>query len=167
MLLLGGSLGFMPHLATGFMGTDTISALLYARKYYGANMAGFSIPAMEHSTVTSWGRDREVNSYRNMLKVNGKAGAPIAFVSDSYDIYNACKLWGTKLKQDVLDSGALVVIRPDSGEPAEVVTNCLTILEKYFGSTRNDKGYKVLNNVRVIQGDGISHSKYSSYSCCG
>lgn len=150
-------LGGMAHLVN-FMGTDTISALLAARRYYGADMAGFSIPAMEHSTVTSWGRDREVDSYRNMLKVNGKAGAPIAFVSDSYDIYNACKLWGTELKQDVLDSGALVVVRPDSGEPAQVVTNCLTILEKYFGSTRNTKGYRVLNNVRIIQGDGIDHA---------
>lgn len=150
-------LGGMAHLVN-FSGTDTISALLYARKYYGAGVAGFSIPAMEHSTVTSWGRDREVDSYRNMLKVNGQPGAPIAFVSDSYDIYNACKLWGTELKQDVIDSGAVVVIRPDSGEPAEVVTNCLTILEKYFGSTRNSKGYRVLNNVRVIQGDGINHA---------
>lgn len=151
------SIGGAAHLIN-FMGTDTLSGLLFARKYYGAGVAGFSIPAMEHSTVTSWGRDKEVDSYRNMLKVNGKPGAPIAFVSDSYDIYNACKLWGTELKQEVIDSGALVVIRPDSGEPAEVVTNCLTILEKYFGSTRNSKGYRVLNNVRVIQGDGINHA---------
>lgn len=150
-------LGGMGHLIN-FMGTDTISALLATRKYYSASMAGFSIPAMEHSTVTSWGRDSEVDSYRNMLKVNGKPGAPIAFVSDSYDIYKACKLWGTELKQEVVDSGAVVVIRPDSGEPAEVVTNCLTILEHYFGSVTNAKGYKVLNNVRVIQGDGINHA---------
>jgi len=29
-------------------------------------------------------------------------------------------------------------------------------LEKYFGAKLNDKGYLVLNNVRVIQGDGIN-----------
>jgi nicotinamide phosphoribosyltransferase len=144
------------------MGTDTITSLLYARKYYSANMAGFSIPAMEHSTVTSWGRAGEVDSYRNMLKLHGKAGAPIAFVSDSYNIYEACKMWGTDLKQDVLDSGAVVVIRPDSGEPSEVVTKCLYILEKYFGSVKNDKGFRVLNNVRVIQGDGINHASIRS-----
>lgn len=150
-------LGGMAHLVS-FMGTDTVTALLYARKFYGADMAGFSIPAMEHSTVTSWGRDKEVNSYRNMLKQNAKPGGLVACVSDSYDIFNACKLWGTELKQDVIDSGAMVVIRPDSGDPAVVVTECLQILDKYFGSTKNAKGYKVLNNVRVIQGDGINHS---------
>ena len=154
-------LGGMGHLIN-FMGTDTVTALLYAKEYYNAPMAGFSIPAMEHSTVTSWGKDKEVDSYRNMLKINGKAGAPIAFVSDSYDIYNACKLWGTELKQDVLDSGAVVVIRPDSGEPSEVVTKCLYILEKYYGSIKNDKGFRVLNNVRVIQGDGIDHATIRS-----
>ena len=141
-----------------FRGTDTITGILYANKFYKAGVAGFSIPAMEHSTVTSWGRENEVESYRNMLKVNGKAGVPIAFVSDSYDIYNACRMWGTDLKQEVIDSGAIVVIRPDSGEPATVVKNCLLILDKYYGSTTNSKGYKVLNNVRVIQGDGIDQA---------
>lgn len=154
-------LGGLAHLVN-FMGTDTVTALLYARKYYGADMAGFSIPAMEHSTVTSWGRAGEVDSYRNMLKLHGKAGAPIAFVSDSYNIYEACQKWGTELKQDVIDSGAVVVIRPDSGEPSEVVTKCLYILEKYFGSTTNAKGFRVLNNVRVIQGDGINQASIRS-----
>ena len=121
-------------------------------------MAGFSIPAMEHSTVTSWGRDGEETSFRNMIKQNAKPGGLIACVSDSYNIYEACKLWGTKLKQDVLDSGATVVVRPDSGDPAEVVLDCIRILDEYFGHTVNDKGYKVLNNVRVIQGDGIDHT---------
>jgi len=61
------------------------------------------------------------------------------------------------LKEDVINSGATVVIRPDSGEPATVVSACLRLLDEHFGSTINDKGFKVLNNVRVIQGDGINH----------
>jgi len=121
---------------------------------------------MEHSTVTSWGRDHEVDSYRNMLKKHAKKGGLVACVSDSYDIYEACKLWGTELKQDVLDSGAVVVVRPDSGYPSDVVVKCLHILEKYFGSTTNAKGYKVLNNVRVIQGDGIDHATINSILFC-
>ena len=158
-------MGGAAHLVI-FMGTDTITGILYAREYYNAGIAGFSIPAMEHSTVTSWGREGEVDSYRNMLKTHGKAGAPIAFVSDSYDIYNACKMWGTELKQDVLDSGAVVVIRPDSGEPSTVVVKCLHILEKYYGSVTNAKGFRVLNNVRVIQGDGINHANIRSILFC-
>jgi nicotinamide phosphoribosyltransferase len=154
-------IGGAAHLVN-FMGTDTVTALLYARKYYGADMAGFSIPAMEHSTVTSWGRENEVDSYRNMLKQNAKPGGLVAAVSDSYDIYNACKLWGTVLKQDVINSGATVVVRPDSGDPAVVVLECLKILDKYFGSVTNEKGYKVLNNVRVLQGDGINHQTIRS-----
>jgi len=154
-------IGGAAHLVN-FMGTDTVTALLYARKYYGADMAGFSIPAMEHSTVTSWGRENEVDSYRNMLKQNAKPGGLVAAVSDSYDIYNACKLWGTVLKQDVINSGATVVVRPDSGDPAVVVLECLKILDKYFGSVVNEKGYKVLNNVRVLQGDGINHQTIRS-----
>jgi nicotinamide phosphoribosyltransferase len=53
-------------------------------------------------------------------------------------------------------SGATVVIRPDSGTPHEVVLACLQKLDAKFGSVVNRKGYKVLNNVRVIQGDGIN-----------
>lgn len=138
-----------------FMGTDTIAGVLAAMEYYDAQVCGFSIPAMEHSTVTSWGRENEVESYRNMLNQYAKPGALLACVSDSYDIYNACRLWGTELKQQIIDSGAMVVIRPDSGNPAEVVTKCARILDEHFGSTVNAKGFKVLNNVRIIQGDGI------------
>lgn len=148
-------LGGLAHLVN-FQGTDTVAALLYGRRYYGIDMAGFSVPAMEHSTVTSWGRENEVLSYRNMVKKNGKPGGIVSAVSDSYDIFEACKLWGTELKQDILDSGATLVVRPDSGHPAAVVLRCLQILEQYFGYTVNSKGFKVLNNVRVLQGDGVN-----------
>lgn len=149
-------LGGMAHLVN-FMGTDTVTALQYAIRYYNADVAGFSIPAMEHSTVTSWGREGEVSSFRNMLKRHAKPGGLVACVSDSYDIYQACHNWGTELKSDVINSGATLVVRPDSGDPATVVLGCLQILESYFGSEVNSKGYRVLNHVRVIQGDGINH----------
>lgn len=149
------AIGGFAHLIN-FMGTDNVSALDFCQNYYTSNMAGYSIPAMEHSTVTSWGRDREVDSYRNMLNLYAKPGSLVACVSDSYDIYNACKLWGTELKQQVIDSRATIVIRPDSGDPVEVVTKVALILDQYFGSEVNTKGFKVLNNVRIIQGDGIT-----------
>jgi nicotinamide phosphoribosyltransferase len=91
-----------------------------------------------------------------MVKKNGKPGGIVSAVSDSYDIYEACRLWGTELKQDIIDSGAKLVVRPDSGHPATVVLKCLQILEQYFGSTINEKGFRVLNNVGVLQGDGIT-----------
>jgi nicotinamide phosphoribosyltransferase len=149
-------IGGAAHLVN-FMGTDTISGVLFAREYYNAGVAGFSIPAMEHSTVTSWGRDNEVKAYENMVKQFGRAGSILAVVSDSYDIFNAAsKLWGEDLRQLVIDSGATVVIRPDSGDPVEVNRRLVEILGEKFGYTVNAKGFKVLNNVRLIQGDGIN-----------
>ena len=133
---------------------------------YGGDVCGFSIPAMEHSTVTSWGKEGEVDSFRNMVNQFGKPGSLLACVSDSYDIYNACEMWGTVLKQDVIDSGATVVIRPDSGDPIVVLPKMLHILEKHFGAPKNDKGYKVLNNVRIIWGDGINALSIASILRC-
>jgi nicotinamide phosphoribosyltransferase len=154
--LESAGIGGAAHLVN-FMGTDTISGLLFAREYYGAPMAGFSIPAAEHSTITSWGRDGEVDAYRNILNNFATPGSIVGVVSDSYDIYNAAEnLWGGELRQQVIDSGATVVIRPDSGDPVEVNRKLIEILGSKFGYTTNSKGFKVLNNVRLIQGDGIN-----------
>jgi len=149
-------IGGMAHLVN-FMGTDTIAAIVGARRYYNEPLAGFSIPAAEHSTITSWGRDKESDAYRNMLTQFAKPGALLAVVSDSYDVFNATEnIWGGELRQEVIDSGATVVIRPDSGTPWEIVPRIAEILDTKFGSTVNTKGYKLLNNVRIIQGDGIN-----------
>jgi nicotinamide phosphoribosyltransferase len=153
--LESSGIGGAAHLVN-FMGTDNITGILYAREYYNAGIAGFSIPAAEHSTITSWGRADEVKAYSNMVRQFGRPGALLAVVSDSYDIYEACRMWGTELKQQVIDSGATVVIRPDSGDPVEVLPKMFNILGETFGYTTNDKGYKVLNNVRMLWGDGIN-----------
>lgn len=149
-------IGGAAHLIN-FKGSDTVVGVLCANEYYNIPMAGFSIPASEHSSITSWGKDNEVEAYRNMLKQFGKPGAIFACVSDSFDIYNSCSsLWGGALKDEVIKSGATVVIRPDSGHPPTVVLKITQLLDEKFGHTINSKGYKVLNNVRVIQGDGIT-----------
>lgn len=149
-------LGGMAHLVN-FMGTDTVAALVGARRFYGEKMAGFSIPASEHSTITSWGRDRETDAYANMLKQFGQPGRILACVSDSYDLFNAVEnIWGDTLRQQVIDSGATLVVRPDSGDPVTIVGMTAELLALKFGVTLNSKGYKVLNHVRIIQGDGIN-----------
>lgn len=150
------AIGGAAHLVN-FMGTDTMASLLLHRDFYHAPMAGFSIPAAEHSTITSWGRENEAQAYRNMLRQFAKPGALVAVVSDSWNIYEAVeKIWGEQLRQEVIDSGATVVIRPDSGEPVEVVSRVAQILGEKFGTQVNSKGYKVLKNVRIIQGDGVN-----------
>lgn len=155
--LESSGLGGMAHLVN-FQGTDNIPGCLAAMEYYNSKMPGFSIPAAEHSTITAWGRDGEAKAYANMLEKYAKPGALIAVVSDSYDIYYACEhIWGEQLKQQVIDSGAIVVIRPDSGNPPDVVARCCVLLDQKFGHVVNSKGFKVLNHVRIIQGDGINY----------
>ena len=52
-------------------------------------------------------------------------------MSDSYDIFYAIREhWGKTLRQEVIDSGATVVIRPDSGDPVEMVLSCLQALDE-------------------------------------
>lgn len=151
------SIGGAAHLVN-FMGTDTGPALFHAMKYYGAPIAGTgaSIPASEHSTITSWGRENEVKAFENMLNKFG-GGMLLACVSDSYDIWNATdELWGEELKAKVEAMDAMLVVRPDSGNPIEVPVEVVKRLDVKFGHTVNTKGYKVLNNVRVIQGDGVN-----------
>jgi nicotinamide phosphoribosyltransferase len=149
-------IGGFAHL-TQFQGSDTIEGILYAKEFYGAEMAGFSIPAAEHSTITVWGKERELDAYRNMVKQFGQPGKLFACVSDSYDILNAVeRFWGEELRDEVKASGATLVIRPDSGDPTTVVLQVLEALERKVGAPPNLRGYKTLPKwVRIIQGDGV------------
>jgi len=152
-----GEIGGVAHLVN-FMGTDTMEALVAARKFYGCDMAGFSIPASEHSTMTSWGKENESKAYNNMLELFSGDGKLLACVSDSYDIFNATRnIWGEELADRVRNSGGTLVVRPDSGNPTQIPIKVIEILMEKFGFTTNSKGYKVLPEfVRVIQGDGIN-----------
>ena len=150
-------LGGMAHLVN-FMGTDTMEGLLAARRYYGADMAGFSIPAAEHSTMTSWGRAREEAAYANMLDAFEGEGKLVAVVSDSYDLDAALtSIWGGSLRDKVLARKGTLVVRPDSGDPVETPVRAVRTLWEAFGGSVNAKGYRVLDpHVRVIQGDGMT-----------
>jgi nicotinamide phosphoribosyltransferase len=150
-------LGGMAHLVS-FAGTDTLEGIMAARRYYGADMPGFSIPAAEHSTITAWGENREQAAYANMLEQFEGEGALVAVVSDSYDLDHAvAKIWGGALKGAIERRKGTLVVRPDSGDPVETPARVLTMLWEIFGGTTNAKGYRVLNErVRVIQGDGMS-----------
>jgi nicotinamide phosphoribosyltransferase len=152
-------IGGMAHLVN-FMGSDTIEGVRYANHYYSAAMAGFSIPAAEHSTITMWGRSRELDAYRNMVRQFAKPGALFAVVSDSYDLMNVVRnVWGGELKQQIEESGATLVVRPDSGHPATVVLDVVRALDQSVGAKPNLRGYKVLPKwLRVIQGDGIEYA---------
>ena len=74
------------------------------------------------STITTWGRNGEYEAFKNML-TNFPTGL-VACVSDSYDLWNACeKVWGEELKELIVSRGdkGTLVVRPDSGDPPEIV----------------------------------------------
>jgi nicotinamide phosphoribosyltransferase len=140
-----------------FLGTDNLAAIELLQQYYGAGMAGVSIPASEHSTITAWGREHEVDAYENIL--NNVPEGIVACVSDSYDIYKAIReLWGGQLRDKVMQRKGTLVIRPDSGEAVTVLEQIFNIAAAKFGFEVNRKGWKVLApQVRFIQGDGVNY----------
>jgi len=149
------SIGGAAHLVN-FMGSDTVVGVALCNDYYKSDMAAFSVPAAEHSTITAWGKEREADAYRHVFRTFAQPGKIVSIVSDSYDIFNACEhIYGETLKREIVESGATLVVRPDSGDPPTVVLKCLEILGGKFGTTINSKGFKVLNNVRILQGDGV------------
>jgi len=131
------AIGGAAHLVN-FMGSDTLSGVLAARRYYAEPMGAFSIPAAEHSTITAWGPEREREAYANMLEQFAGPDKPVAVVSDSYDLWHAIdNLWGRELRDAVIKSGGTLVVRPDSGNPVEVVTGVIERLMMWFGFETN------------------------------
>lgn len=159
-------MGGAAHILTGWMGTDTYVAVPFLVDHYSANpaMTAFSIPAMEHSTVTAWGKDREEDAVYNMVETYGREGGLVAAVGDSYNIYNftdMCTKADGKIAKLVKERKCLLVLRPDSGEPQAVLPEMLKIIERNAGSKTNKMGYKVLNDFRIIWGDGIDMQQIS------
>ena len=136
-------IGGAGHLVN-FMGTDNVTSIIYGMKYYNTrNMLGFSVPAAEHSSITTWLKKGELAAYRNMLKQFGGKYPIISVVSDSYDIYNAVgELWGKELKEEVIQCGSMLVIRQDSGNPAELVSKIAMWIDSTYGRCVNTKGNK-------------------------
>jgi len=158
-------IGGAAHLLS-FRGTDTFESLRFARHYYDCEMAGFSIPATEHSLTCLHGRANEYDFFKSAInefltKSENPEGVPKlgAVVSDTYNIYNAVKFWcQPDIRNLIKESGGTIVIRPDSGDPVEVLIKIFEIFEQELGSiiSLNSKGYKMLpNELRIIQGDGI------------
>lgn len=169
-------LGGAAHLLS-FLGSDTIEGIRMANHYYDCEMAGFSIPATEHSTVSMWGREREYEMFEQyvdtyLTRAETPEGVPLlaACVSDTYDIFAATNAWSSgRLKKKLEGSGGTLVIRPDSGNPLEVLPRMFEIMQANLRDevTTNSKGYKVLPAyLRLIQGDGIDMNSMEEILKC-
>lgn len=153
-------LGGMSHLYN-FYGTDTTEGVTKCLTTFGEmrhsdQLIGASIPAAEHSTITSWGKKNEEMAYRNILE-QFPTGL-VAIVADSYDIWNAIdNIFSKGLRKLIEEREGTLIIRPDSGDPVLTPIRVIERLMDQFGWTYNEKGYKVLPDyIRVLQGDGIS-----------
>lgn len=160
-------LGGMAHLLS-FFGSDTLAGVELANYYYDCDMSGFSICATEHSTMTIFGRAGERQALidwinETLVKVPNIPGVPkySACVGDSYNIYNFVEVvCSDEVRTLIAGSGGTLVVRPDSGDPFEVLPKILELFEKHLPKgeiTINSKDKKVLPSyLRIIWGDGIN-----------
>jgi nicotinamide phosphoribosyltransferase len=141
-----------------FLGTDNLVAMEMAMDYYDAdlNSLAYSVPATEHSVMTSMGQEGEYKLLENLI--NEYPEGILSLVIDSYNYRDFIKVHTKKLKDKILARNGVTVFRPDSGDPESVTIEVLTDLDSVFGSTVNAKGYKILNpSVKMLWGDGIDY----------
>ena len=150
-------IGGASHLVN-FLGSDTVEGILAANFYYKDEMAGFSVYATEHSVECSFGGGTEdAKAYIRQQLKNAIPGSIVSIVIDGYDVYREANLLCAEFKDDIINSQAKVVFRPDSGDMLEVVPKILAMQEKAFGVVKTSTGHKKIQYVGVIQGDGVDH----------
>jgi nicotinamide phosphoribosyltransferase len=161
---------------TAFSGTDSLPAIYGARKYYGAEgfVAG-SVPATEHSVMCAGGKEDEESTFRRLLETYPKG--ILSVVSDTWDLWKVCTQHVVALKEEILARDGKLVIRPDSGDPVDILCGkgfspemlkadwmpqpedkgVIELLWDVFGGTVNAQGYKVLDpHIGAIYGDSIT-----------
>ena len=107
------------HLSV-FYGTDSLPTLSAARYYYGAKgfIAG-SVPATEHSVMSAGSKEGELETFRRLMKKQPKG--ILSVVSDTWDLWNVLTNILPQLKEEVLARDGKLVIRPDSGDPVDII----------------------------------------------
>jgi nicotinamide phosphoribosyltransferase len=161
---------------TSFLGTDSLPAIGGARKYYGeTEFVGGSVNATEHSVMCAGSKDDEVGTFRRLLQTYPTG--ILSIVSDTWDLWKVCTEHIVTLKEEILARDGKLVIRPDSGNPVEILCGhkwddiqnpydenvdavekgVIELLWDVFGGTTNEQGYKVLDShIGAIYGDSIT-----------
>ena len=162
---------------TSFSGTDSLPTLHGARKFYGEKeFVGGSVNATEHSVMCAGSKDDEVGTFRRLLETYPTG--ILSVVSDTWDLWKVCTEHVVTLKEEILARDGKLVIRPDSGDPVDIVCGMnsnpfwvddsklnnlpeskgvIELLWDVFGGTVNEQGYKVLDShIGAIYGDSIT-----------
>ena len=158
---------------TSFMGSDSLPAIYGARKFYGSEgpVAG-SVNATEHSVMCAGGKEDEVETFRRLLETYPTG--ILSVVSDTWNLWQVCTKHVVTLKEEIMARDGKLVIRPDSGDPVDILcgklgpswtlinrkpedTGVIELLWDVFGGTINEQGYKVLDShIGAIYGDSIT-----------
>lgn len=154
-----------------FKGSDTIPAILFNNKYYNIPLGISSVPATEHSVMSAGGLDNEFDTYHRLITNTYPTGI-ISIVSDTWNLWKVIDDYIPRLKSTILERDGKVVIRPDSGDPADIICGIhenfgtsksytgkgvIESLWDIFGGTINEKGYKELDShIGCIYGDSIT-----------
>jgi nicotinamide phosphoribosyltransferase len=161
---------------TSFSGTDSLPAIYGARKHYGATeFVGGSVNATEHSVMCAGGKEDEVETFRRLLETYPTG--ILSVVSDTWDLWKVCTEHVVTLKEEIMARDGKLVIRPDSGDPVDILCGVILpnkkelvgvekrpnekgvieLLWDVFGGTINEQGYKVLDShIGAIYGDSIT-----------
>jgi nicotinamide phosphoribosyltransferase len=160
---------------TSFSGTDSLPAIYGARKHYGATeFVGGSVNATEHSVMCAGGKEDEVETFRRLLETYPTG--ILSVVSDTWDLWKVCTEHIVTLKEEIMNRDGKLVIRPDSGDPVDILCGTsgnpsidfedvteaeykgvIELLWDVFGGTVNAQGYKVLDShIGAIYGDSIT-----------
>jgi len=161
---------------TSFSGSDSLPAIYGARKYYGETgfIAG-SVNATEHSVMCAGGKEDEIDTFRRLLDTYPTG--ILSIVSDTWDLWKVCTEHVVTLKEEIMNRDGKLVIRPDSGDPVDILCGkrwndeqnpydenvdaiekgVVELLWDVFGGTINEQGYKVLDShIGAIYGDSIT-----------
>ena len=150
-----------------FTGTDTIPAIDFLEEYYNADsdkeLIGGSVPATEHSVMSVAGITDEIGTIRRLITETYPAGI-VSIVSDTWDFWKVIKEYLPQLREEIMVRAGKLVIRPDSGNPVEIICGSLShgpgaveCLWDIFGGEVNSKGYKQLDpHIGLIYGDSIT-----------
>lgn len=124
---ISSGIGFL----TCFKGTDTVPAIKAAEYYYGEKNVGFSVVASEHSVMTIYGQENELESLEILLEKNPEG--ILSLVLDSWDFWNNISVNLPKLKDKIMSRNGKLVVRHDSAEnPADAICGNQKELEQFI-----------------------------------
>lgn len=109
---------------TSFAGSDIIPAGLFAQRYYdasfGSELVMASVDATEHSVMCSYGNEGEIESIEHLMTDVSPEGI-LSIVSDTWDFWKVVSEYLPSLKDKIMERDGTLVIRPDSGDPVDIL----------------------------------------------